>query len=128
MATKDPYGAKIKKAKNLGKDTKVTSLSVPTGDKAYVDNSSKEYKALNASGRIKKTITGGNKAFSTGVQRYSKSELAAAKLLISRGEKPTARKIAALGNSIMNDRSKTATRAKIVEMNRKQKAAPKKKK
>jgi hypothetical protein len=127
MARKDPYGDKIKKAKNLGKDTKKTALAVPTGNVAYTEKKSKGYKALDAAGRIKKSITGGNRAVSTGTQKYSKSELEAAERLTSRGKKPTAKKIAVLGTSIKNDRSKTAMRAKLIEMNRKKDNAKKKK-
>jgi hypothetical protein len=113
---------KIKKAKALGKDTKKTSLAIPTGKAIYVNKNSKGYEALDAAGKIKKNITGGNRAMSTGTQKYSKAELAAAGRLVARKEKPTAKKIAALGNSIKNDRSKTAMRAKIIEMNAKKKA------
>jgi len=112
---------KIKKAKALGKDTKKAELAVPTGKAIYVNKNSKGYEALDAAGKIKKKITGGNNTFSTGTQKYSKSELAAAERLVARKEKPTAKKIAALGASIKNDRSKTATRAKIIEMNAKKK-------
>jgi hypothetical protein len=119
MATKDPYGDKIKKAKALGKDTKKTSLAIPTGKKIFVDNNSKGYKALDAAGRIKKKITGSTNSMTTGTQKYSKSELTAAERLVARKEKPTAKKIATLGASIKNDRSKTATRAKTIEMNAK---------
>jgi hypothetical protein len=119
MATKDPMKDKIKKAKALGKDTKMALLAVPTGKAAFIQNNSKGYEALDAAGRIKKNITGGNNVFSTGTQKYSKAELAAAKRLVARKEKPTAKKIATLGASIKNDRSKTATRAKIIEMNAK---------
>ena len=112
---------KIKKAKALGKDTKKTSLAIPTGKAAYINKNSKGYEALDAAGKVKKTITGGNRAMSTGTQKYSKAEKAAAERLVARKEKPTAKKIAALGNAIKNDRSKTATRAKIVEMNAKKK-------
>jgi hypothetical protein len=116
---------KIKKAKALGKDTKKAQLAVPTGKTIYINKNSKGYEALDAAGKIKKNITGGNNTFSTGTQKYSKSELAAAKRLVARKEKPTAKKIAALGTSIKNDRSKTATRAKIIEMNLKKKAGKK---
>jgi hypothetical protein len=116
---------KIKKAKALGKDTKKAQLAVPTGKTIYINKNSKGYEALDAAGKIKKNITGGNNTFSTGTQKYSKSELAAAKRLVAQKEKPTAKKIAALGTSIKNDRSKTATRAKIIEMNLKKKAGKK---
>jgi hypothetical protein len=116
---------KIKKAKALGKDTKKAQLAVPTGKTIYINKNSKGYEALDAAGKIKKNITGGNNTFSTGTQKYSKSELAAAKRLVAQKEKPTAKKIAALGASIKNDRSKTATRAKIIEMNLKKKAGKK---
>lgn len=119
MASKDPIKNKIKKAKALGKDTKKAKVAVPTGRAIYLDKSSKGYKALDAAGKIKKNITSGNNTFSTGTQKYSKSELAAAERLVARKEKPTAKKIAALGASIKNDRSKTAMRAKIIEMNAK---------
>jgi len=119
MATKDPMKDKIKKAKYLGKDTKKAALAVPTGKAAFGRNNSKGYEALDAAGKIKKNITGGDRVFSTGTQRYSKAELAAAGRLVARKEKPTAKKIAVLGASIKNDRSKTATRAKIIEMNAK---------
>ena len=112
---------KIKKAKALGKDTKKAELAVPTGKAMYVNKNSKGYEALDAAGKIKKNITGGNRAISTGTQKYSKSELSAAERLVARKQKPTAKKIAALGASIKNDRSKTATRAKIIEMNAKKK-------
>ena len=112
----------IKKAKALGKDTKKGDLAVPTGKAVYIDNNSKGYKALDAAGRIKKNLTGKNNTFYTGTQTYSKSELAAAKRLVARKKNPTAIKIATLGTSIKNDRSKTATRAKIAEMNIKKKA------
>ena len=108
---------KIKKAKALGKDTKKAELAVPTGKAMYINKNSKGYEALDAADRIKKRITGGNRAMSTGTQKYSKSELAAAERLVARKEKPTAKKIATLGASIKNDRSKTAMRAKIIEMN-----------
>ena len=116
---------KIKKAKALGKDTKKAELAVPTGKAIYINKNSKGYEALDAAGKVKKTITGGNRAMSTGTQKYSKSELAAAERLVARKEKPTAKKIAVLGTSIKNDRSKTAMRAKIIEMNAKKKAAAK---
>ena len=116
---------KIKKAKALGKDTKKAQLAVPTGKTIYINKNSKGYEALDDAGKIKKNITGGNNTFSTGTQKYSKSELAAAKRLVAQKEKPTAKKIAALGASIKNDRSKTATRAKIIEMNLKKKAGKK---
>ena len=119
MAAKDPMKDKIKKAKALGKDTKKAALAVPTGKVMYGNKNSKEYEALDAAGRIKKNITGGNRVFSTGTQEYSKSELEAAKRLLARKKKPTAMNIAVLGASIKNDRSKTATRAKIAEMNAK---------
>jgi hypothetical protein len=119
MAAKNPMKDEIKKAKALGKDTKKTALAVPTGKAMYGNKNSKEYEALDAAGRIKKNITGGNRVFSTGTQEYSKSELEAAKRLLARKKKPTAKKIAVLGASIKNDRSKTATRAKIAEMNAK---------
>jgi hypothetical protein len=112
---------KIKKAKALGKDTKKAKLAVPTGKAMYINKNSKGYEALDAAGRIKKRITGGNRAMSTGTQKYSKSELAAAERLVARKKKPTAKKIATLGASIKNDRSKTAMRAKIIEMNAKKK-------
>jgi hypothetical protein len=112
---------KIKKAKALGKDTKKAELAVPTGKAMYVNKNSKGYEALDAAGKIKKNITGGDRAVSTGTQKYSKAELSAAERLVARKEKPTAKKIAALGASIKNDRSKTATRAKIIEMNAKKK-------
>jgi hypothetical protein len=112
---------KIKKAKALGKDTKKAELAVPTGKAIYVNKNSKGYEALDAAGKIKKNITGGDRAISTGTQKYSKSELSAAERLVARKVKPTAKKIAALGASIKNDRSKTATRAKIIEMNAKKK-------
>jgi len=116
---------KIKKAKALGKDTKKAPLAIPTGKTIYINKNSKGYDALSAAGKVKKTITGGNKSFDTGTQKYSKAELAAAERLVARKEKPTAKKISVLGNAIKNDRSKTATRAKIVEMNAKKKAAAK---
>ncbi len=116
---------KIKKAKALGKDTKKAQLAVPTGKTIYINKNSKGYEALDAAGKIKKNITGGNNTFSTGTQKYSKSELAAAKRLVARKEKPTAKKIAILGSSIKNDRAKTATRAKLIEMNLKKKAGKK---
>jgi hypothetical protein len=119
MATKDPMKDKIKKAKNLGKDTKKAALAVPTGKAIYGNKNSKGYEALDAAGKIKKNITGGDRVFSTGTQKYSKAELTAAERLVARKEKPTAKKIATLGASIKNDRSKTATRAKIIEMNAK---------
>ena len=119
MAAKDPMKDKIKKAKNLGKDTKKAALAVPTGKAIYGNKNSKGYEALDAAGKIKKNITGGDRVFSTGTQKYSKAELAAAERLVARKEKPTAKKIATLGASIKNDRSKTATRAKIIEMNAK---------
>jgi len=119
MATKDPMKDKIKKAKYLGKDIKKAAVAVPTGKAIYGNKNSKGYEALDAAGKVKKNITGGNNTFSTGTQKYSKSELAAAERLVARKEKPTAKKIAALGASIKNDRSKTATRAKIIEMNAK---------
>ena len=125
MATKDPMKDKIKKAKNLGKDTKKAALAVPTGKAIYGNKNSKGYEALDAAGKIKKNITGGDRVFSTGTQKYSKAELAAAERLVARKEKPTAKKIATLGASIKNDRSKTATRAKIVEMNAVKKAKKK---
>ena len=112
---------KIKKAKALGKDTKKAELAVPTGKAMYVNKNSKGYEALDTAGKIKKNITGGNRAVSTGTQKYSKSELSAAERLVARKEKPTAKKITALGASIKNDRSKIATRAKIIEMNAKKK-------
>jgi hypothetical protein len=112
---------KIKKAKALGKDTKKAEVAVPTGKAMYVNKNSKGYEALDAAGKIKKNITGGNRVVSTGTQKYSKSELSAAERLVARKVKPTAKKIAALGASIKNDRSKTATRAKIIEMNAKKK-------
>jgi hypothetical protein len=112
---------KIKKAKALGKDTKKAPLAIPTGKTVYVNKNSKGYNALNAAGKVKKTITGGNKSFDTGTQNYSKSELSAAERLVARKVKPTAKKIAELGASIKNDRSKTATRAKIIEINAKKK-------
>jgi len=117
MATKDPIKDKIKKAKALGKDTKKAEVAVPTGRAIYGNKNSKGYEALDAAGRIKKNITSGNNTFSTGTQRYSKAELEAAGRLVSRKEKPTAKKIATLGASIKNDRSKTSTRANIIEMN-----------
>ena len=116
---------KIKKAKALGRDTKKAELAVPTGKTIYINKNSKGYEALDAAGKIKKNITGGNNTFSTGTQKYSKSELAAAKRLVARKEKPTAKKIAILGSSIKNDRAKTATRAKLIEMNLKKKAGKK---
>ena len=119
MAAKDPMKDKIKKAKYLGKDTKKADLAVPTGKAIYVNKNSKGYEVLDAAGKVKKNITGGNNTFSTGTQKYSKAELAAAERLVARKEKPTAKKIAVLGASIKNDRSKTATRAKIIEMNAK---------
>ena len=119
MAAKDPMKDKIKKAKNLGKDTKKAALAVPTGKAIYGNKNSKGYDALDAAGKIKKNITGGDRVFSTGTQKYSKAELTAAERLVARKEKPTAKKIATLGASIKNDRSKTATRAKIIEMNAK---------
>jgi len=112
---------KIKKAKALGKDTKKAEVAVPTGKAIYVNKNSKGYEALDAAGKIKKNITGGDRVVSTGTQKYSKSELSAAERLVARKVKPTAKKIAALGASIKNDRSKTATRAKIIEMNAKKK-------
>ena len=112
---------KIKKAKALGKDTKKAEVAVPTGRAMYINKNSKGYEALDAAGRIKKRITGGNRAMSTGTQKYSKSELAAAERLVARKKKTTAKKIATLGASIKNDRSKTAMRAKIIEMNAKKK-------
>jgi hypothetical protein len=125
MAAKDPMKDKIKKAKNLGKDTKKAALAVPTGKAIYGNKNSKGYDALDAAGKIKKNITGGDRVFSTGTQKYSKAELAAAERLVARKEKPTAKKIATLGASIKNDRSKTATRAKIIEMNAVKKAKKK---
>ena len=112
---------KIKKAKSLGKDTKKASLAIPTGKSIYLNKNSKGYDALDAAGKIKKTISGtsGNGKFNTGTQTYKKSELAAAERLVARKEKPTAKKIATLGASIKNDRSKIATRAKIIQMNAK---------
>jgi hypothetical protein len=110
---------KIKKAKSLGKDTKKAPLSIPTGKTIWIDRNSKGYKALDAAGKIKKKITGGTNSMTTGTQEYSKAELAAAERLVSRKKKPTAKNISTLGASIKNDRSKTATRAKIIEMNAK---------
>jgi hypothetical protein len=107
---------KIKKAINLGKDTKKASLFIPKG--MYTDKSSKEYKALDAAGRIKKDITGGTKSGATGTQKYSKSELAAVKFLIKNGQKPTASKIATIGALIKTDRSRTSTRAQIIKANK----------
>jgi len=112
---------KIKKAKALGKDAKKSDLAVPTGKTVYVNKNSKGYEALDAAGKVKKTITGGNKSFDTGTQKYSKAELTAAERLVTRKQKPTANNIATLGASIKNDRSKTATRANIIEMNAKKK-------
>lgn len=123
MATKK-ITDKIAKVKAQAKDTVTKPLAVPTGSKAYSSTNSPGYKALNAAGKVKKTITtpgGKNDAFSTGTQKYKKSELAAAGRLAASGKKATKTAITVKGAQIASDRAKTASRADIVAMNLKKK-------
>ena len=118
MANQKKTVDKIAKAKSLAKDTKTTSLSVPTGKSVYVNKNSKGYDALDAAKKIKKTISGtsGNGKFNTGTQTYKKSELAAAERIVKSGGKATKSAITVKGASIAVDRAKNATRANMAAM------------